>query len=88
MANMKNNGFWKLIIVIVGIAGTLISLGIIYETLNGGVKLNCAEITAIKPEVKKNTEYRLQAEIDGKYIKQQINEIKVIQKEILDEVRK
>ena len=83
-----NNGYWKIIITVVGLAGTLISIGIIYATLSGGVDWNSREITAIKPQVQLNTEYRLTAEVDTRYIKEKISNIEIMQKQILEEVRK
>lgn len=88
MNTQRNNGFWKLIIAIAGLAGTLISIGVIYATLSSGVETNCRDISIIKPEIKLNTEHRIQDKVDTLYIKKEIDNIKELQKEILEEVRK
>ena len=88
MAKKNINGLWKIVIAIFGIAGTLISVGVIYATLNKDVETNCREIVAIKPEVKLNTEHRIQDQVDTEYIKEKISNIETVQKQILEEVRK
>lgn len=84
----NGNGMWKIVAVIVGVAGTLISVGIIYATICGDVETNCREIAGIKPEVKMNSEHRLQDVVDTKYIKEKISDIEIVQRQILEEVRK
>ena len=82
------NGNWRIIIAFIGVAGTLISVGMIYASLNGGVDANCQEIAVLKPEVRINTEYRIKSEVDTKYIKEKVRNIETMQKQILDEVRR
>lgn len=45
-------------------------------------------VTKMEPEVRKNTEHRIQDEVDTKYIKEKISNIETVQRQILTEVRK
>jgi hypothetical protein len=81
MIKTNLNGWLKLVLILSGLAGTLISVGIIYASLNNGVNANCKEITILKPEVGKNTEHRLKDEVDTTYIKQSIQNIEQTQQE-------
>jgi len=88
MAKEANATIIKLLGVIATISIVLGSFVYGYAILNGYVAVNCKDIAIMKPEIKQNTEHRLQDEVDTQYIKQEISEIKIIQKQILEEVRK
>lgn len=77
----KRNGTWKVIATIGGfiivIVGAAVTYGVLFKTVND-----------MEPDVKLNTEHRIQDEVDTRYIKEKISDIEVIQQQILVEVRK
>lgn len=77
----KRNGTWKVIATIGGfiivIVGAAVTYGVLFKTVND-----------MEPDVKLNTEHRIQDEVDTRYIKEKISDIEVIQRQILVEVRK
>ncbi len=77
----QRNGTWKVIATVGGFILVALGAAVAYGVL-------CKTVSDIEPEVKLNSTHRIQAEIDTKYIKQEISDIKVIQREILEEVRK
>jgi hypothetical protein len=84
MAKNSNGILWKVIAMVITL--TSIVGGIIYgyASLNGMVAYNLE----LHPKVQLNTEYRLRSEVDTKYIKEKIENIELMQRQILEEVRK
>jgi len=80
----KNNTLWKAVAMIITLS--TLAGGIIY-----GYAILSSEVagnTKLHPRVEKNTEFRLQSEIDTKYLKEKISNIEIVQRQILEEVRK
>ena len=70
--------------VLMWAAGGLIAMGAAGATINW----NRTRIEKMEPEVRKNTEYRLKDETDTLWLKDKVQSIETMQKEILVEVRK
>lgn len=87
MAN-KNGMIWKIVGTIITL--TVIAAGVVagYTTLGHQVDDNADDIETMEPEVQKNSEYRIQNEVDLKYIKEKISNIETVQQQILEEVQK
>ncbi|MFW9894046.1 MAG: hypothetical protein ACFFFO_17715 [Candidatus Thorarchaeota archaeon] len=81
MAKTGNGTLWK---ILIWAAGALIAIGVAYATIGN----NTDRIKTIEPEVKLNSNHRLQDEIDTQYVKKRLENIETMQKAILDEVRK
>lgn len=83
----RNGQIWKMVAVIVVVAlaagGWVWNAAIIY----GSVSTNSTAIAEIKPEVHENTQGRIYVEQDIVYIKEYLREIKVAQKEIVEELK-
>lgn len=84
----KKNGTIRRIISL-GITLTIIAAGIIYGYADIGHQVgdNCDDIKEMKPDVEKNTEHRLQDEVDTRYIKEKISNIETVQRQILTAVQ-
>jgi hypothetical protein len=74
--SLNGNTKWLigLLILAAGVVGSYAVLGHI--------------VSQMEPDVRKNTEHRIQDEVDTKYIKEKISDIERVQQEILAEVRK
>ena len=70
--------------VLMWAAGGLIAMGAAGATINW----NRTRIEKMEPQVQKNTEYRLKDETDTLWLKEKVQSIETMQKEILVEVRK
>jgi hypothetical protein len=87
---MKNsNGtIWKIAGLLTTVLVLVVSIAIAYGTLDHEVDDNCKSIAEMKPDVQKNNEHRIKDEVDTIYIKEKITNIEIVQKQILEEVRK
>lgn len=84
----KGNGtIWK--VISIGITIVIIAAGIIYGYADIGHQVgdNCEDIKEMKPDVGKNTEHRIQDEVDTRYIKEKISNIETVQQQILTAVQ-
>jgi len=88
----NGNGTLRIILIVIGILVTLALAGtsavLKYGNQAHQVEDNCKTIGEMEPEIKKNSEHRIQDKVDTKYFKEKIENIEVVQKQILDEVRK
>lgn len=91
----KNGNIWKIVGILIGVG--LAVAGWVWNAavLSSDVKVNCRDIATMSPEVQKNSEHRIEDEIDTPWIKKDIQEInlrisrmEVMQERILEEVRK
>ena len=78
MTKTKLNGNLKWLISLVVLAAGIIAS---YAVLGH-------DVAEMKPDVKDNTEHRIQDEVDTRYIKEKISNIETVQRQILTEVRK
>jgi len=83
----KNGTIWRIISLVVTVV--IIAVGVIYGYADIGNQVghNCEDIMEMKPNVKKNTEYRLQDEVDQRYIREKISNIETVQRQILTAVQ-
>lgn len=88
MTKKRNGTIWR--IISIGMTVVIIAVGIIYGYADIGhqVDTNCDDIKEMKPDVGKNTEHRLQDEVDTRYIKEKISNIETVQQQILTAVQK
>lgn len=88
----NGNGTLRAILIVIGILVTLALAGtsalMKYGNQGHQVEDNSKDIKEMKPVLQKNSEHRLQDEVDTKYIKEKITNIERVQQVILDEVRK
>lgn len=81
MAKNGNGTWWK---ILMWAAGGLVAAGIALASIG----TNTQRINRMEPEVQKNSEHRLQDEVDTRYVKEKIASIEAMQKQILQEVKK
>lgn len=82
MKSSNGNGVWWKILI--AVAGGLVALGVAYATIGN----NALRIDKIEPEVQKNSEHRLKDEEATVWMKEKISNIEVMQRQILEEVKK
>ena len=83
-----NGNLWKIISVVTTLVVLVVGAIFGYANLGSAVGVNSTEIAEIKPDVKRNSEYRIQDKIATEYIKEKISNIETVQRQILEEVRK
>jgi len=79
----NNEKTWRILRIIIPIAGFLIAIGVVYATINH----NSSRIEVNEVEIKANSKAVISMQKDIEYIKEDTEEIKGYQQEILKELR-
>jgi len=87
MAKGDSGGIWKIAATVLIVISMAASIIIAFTNVDNRTTQNEKEIEILVPQVNKNTEHRLQDDVDTRYVKEKLAAIDTKMTQILEEIR-